>query len=223
MKASRIVFGAALLAAGSTEAQLANPPGAVLEAEAEAGRFGPLAKGFKRISPLYGGNDTANPNDRVFLGFRTDPRLELGYAFNDYLSLEAGYSHLRDKGFHKIEPGALESAATAGALGARSHTTYLAAKVTVPVSERLSAYAKFGIAHSEVTNDGLLLPERVRPRTASEFAGESGTGPYSAVGATYKLNKRTTLTGEARHNGSASKFGNATNASGLRGSVGIGF
>lgn len=225
MKANSIVFGAALLAAASAQAQLAPAPEAEPKPalEAEAGRFGPLAAGFKRYSPLYGGNEAANPNDHVFKGFRTDPRLVLGIALNEYLSLEAGYSHLRDKGFHKIEPGAMESAAAAGALGALSHTTYLAARVTLPISERLSAYGKLGIAHSQVTNDGLLPPQRVRPVTPSAFKGESGPGAYGAVGANYRLDKRTTITGEARFNGSAAKFGNASNASGLRGSVGIGF
>lgn len=222
MNARRMVFTAALLAAGSVQAQLVNAPASNLSVE-PGGRFGPLAAGFKRYTPVYGGNETANPNDRVFTGFRTDPRLVLGYAFNDYLSLETGYSHLRDEGFHKIEPGPVESAVAAGALGAKSFTTHVAAKVTVPVSDRLSAYGKLGIAHSQVRNDNLLPPERVRPLTPGIFAGESGTGAYGAVGAKYKLDKRTTISGEARLNGSAAKFGNATNASAVKGSVGIGF
>ena len=224
MKANSIVFGAVIVAAGGAQAQLskdaAAAPAPVLEAD--AGRFGPLAAGFKRYSPLYGGNETANPNDRVFQGFRTDPRLVIGYAFNDYLSLEGGYSHLRDKGFHKIEPSALESAVGAGALGVRSHTTNVAARVTVPLSERMSAYAKFGIAYSEVKNDALLAPEQVRSPTG-EFVGASDTGAYGAVGATYKLGDKATLNGEAQLNSSAAKFGKATNASGLKGSLRIGF
>lgn len=220
MKANSMVFGAVLLAATGAQAQLTEAPSAPV-LDTAAGRFGPLAAGFKRYSPLYGGNRTANPNDRVFPGFRTDPRLVLGYALNDYLSVETGYSHLADKGFHKAEPGLAEAAA--GALGARSNATYIAAKVTMPVSERLNAYGKFGIAHSVVKNDGLLPPQRVRPRTPGEFVGESGTGPYTAVGAEYKLGGRASVSGEAVLNGSASKFGKATNASGVKASVGIGF
>jgi opacity protein-like surface antigen len=222
MKANSMVFGALLLAGAGARAQLAEAPAAPV-LETEAGRFGPLAAGFKRYSPLYGGNETANPNDRVFQGFRTDPRLVLGYALNDYLSVETGYSHLADKGFHKIEPGPVESAVAAGALGARSNTTYVAARVTLPVTERLSAYGKFGVAHSVVKNDGLLAPQRVRSRTSGEFLGESGTGPYTAVGAEYKLGGRAKLSGEAVLNGSAGKFGKASNASGIKASVGVGF
>jgi opacity protein-like surface antigen len=224
-----IVLAATLLAAAGAQAQLVDAPSSRLSAEPD-GRFGPLAAGFKRYSPLYGGNESANPNDRLFPGFRTDPNLVLGYAFNQYLSVETGYSHLRDKGFHKIDTfdpreAAAESAVAAGALGVKSHTTYIAARLTVPVSERLSAYGKFGIAHSKVENDGFISPAMAQAAAEgkSPVAGETGSGPYAAVGAKYKLNDRATLKGEYRMNGSASKFGSASNASGLKGSVGIGF
>lgn len=224
-----IVLGAALLAAAGAQAQLVEAPSAWLSAE-PGGRFGPLAAGFKRYSPLYGGNESANPNDRLFPGFRTDPNLVLGYAFNQYLSVETGYSHLRDRGFHKIDTfdpkeAAAESAVAAGALGVRSHTSYLAAKLTIPVNDRLSAYGKFGIAHSKVENDGLITQKMAQAAAEGRTpaAGETATGPYAAVGAKYKLNERATLSGEYRMNGSANAFGNASNASGLKGSVGIGF
>ncbi|MGH8855004.1 MAG: outer membrane beta-barrel protein [Telluria sp.] len=215
MKAAITLFSFALFAAGAAQAQLVETPSTRLEAET-GGRFGPLAAGFKRYSPLYGGNETANPNDRQFHGFRTDPRLVIGVAFNDYLALETGYSHLRDEGFHKIDGGAVESAVAAGALGVKSHTTYVAAKLTVPVNERLSAYGKLGIAHSEAKNDGFL------PRHHPLF-GTSGRGAYGAVGAKYKLNDKATLSGEVVKNGSATNFGRASNASGVKGSIGLGF
>jgi opacity protein-like surface antigen len=224
-----IVLAAALLAAGSAQAQLVETASSRLSAE-PGGRFGPLAAGFKRYSPLYGGNETANPNDRLFPGFHTDPNLVLGYAFNQYLALETGYSHLRDQGFHKANPfdqreNAVDAAVAAGALGATSNTTYIAARITVPVNERLSAYGKFGIAHSKVEKDGFISPAMAQAAAEgkSPVAGETGTGPFGAVGARYKVNDRTTLKGEYRVNGSASKFGSASNASGLKGSVGIGF
>lgn len=224
-----LLLAAALLAAGSAQAQLVDAPSSRLSAE-PGGRFGPLAAGFKRYSPLYGGNETANPSDRLFPGFRTDPNLVLGYAFNQYLSVETGYSHLRDQGFHKSNPfdpreNAVDAAVAAGALGATSNTTYVAARLTLPVSERLSAYGKFGIAHSKVENDGFISPNMARAAAEGKTprAGETATGPYAAVGAKYKLNDRATLKGEYRVNGSANAFGNASNASGLKGSVGIGF
>lgn len=229
MKATGIVLAVSLLVVGSAEAQLADTPAPRLEAE-PAGPVGPLAQGFKRYRPVYGGNETANPNDRQFTGFRTDPRLVLGYAFNRYLAIETGFSYLQDKGFHKIDTfhprdAAMEAALAAGDIAARSHTTYVAARITVPVSDRLTAYGKFGIAQSEVkASDNLVTPERVRSHIAGQgYGGESATGAYGAVGARYKLNDRATLKGEARLNGSASKFGSAANASGVHGSVGIGF
>lgn len=222
MNAKGIVFAAALLLIGSAQAQLADAPAPRLEAE-PGGRFGPLAAGFKRYEPVYGGNETANPNDRQFQGFRTDPRLVIGYAFNTYLAVETGYSHLRDEGFHKIDPGPAESAVAAGALGAKSHTTYVAAKLTLPVTDRLTAYGKLGLAQSTVTNDGFVTEKQAKRRqSGGVFAGETSTGAYGALGAKYKLNDRATLSGEVRTNGSADKF-RVSNGSAVQGSVGFGF
>lgn len=222
MNAKGIVFAATLLLIGSARAQLAEAPSPRLQAE-PGGRFGPLAAGFKRYEPVYGGNETANPNDRQFQGFRTDPRLVIGYAFNRYLAVETGYSHLRDEGFHKIDPGPMESAVGAGALGAKSHTTYVAAKLTLPVTERLTAYGKLGVAQSTVTNDGFVTEQQAKRRlNGGAFAGETSTGGYGALGAKYKLNDRATLSGEVRKNGSADKF-RASNGSAVQGSVGFGF
>lgn len=228
MNAKSILFAAILLAAGGARAQLAEAPSSRLEAEAGT-RFGPLAEGFKRYSPVYGGNETANPNDKLFQGFRTDPRLVLGVKLNKYLSVETGYSFLEDKGFHRIDTfgsGPAEAALAAGDLFAKSHTTYAAAKLSIPVTERLSAYGKVGVAHSVVKNDGFMSPQRAQAIAAGRSADvgkETGSGPYGAIGARYKLNDRTTISGEVRSNGSATPFGRASNASGVKGSVGIGF
>jgi hypothetical protein len=233
MNAARTVLLTLLLAMSGAQAQLVDQP-ATLSSDT-AGRYGPLAEGFKRYTPFYGRNETANPNDKLFPGFRTDPRLVFGFALNDYLAIEGGYAHLRDEGFHKIDTfdarrRAVESAVSAGALGAVSNTTYLAAKVTVPVTERLSAYGKLGVSQSTVTNDNFATKGRAQAahearyggKAAGPFGEETSTGAYGAVGAKYQLNKRTTLSGEYTVNGSADKFKNS-NASGLKGSVGIGF
>ncbi|MGI4721401.1 MAG: outer membrane beta-barrel protein [Janthinobacterium lividum] len=227
MHVNRLVLAAALLAPAAQAQQVQqsreddSAPAQAPRLSAEApGRFGPLAEGFKRYQPLYGGNETANPNDRQFTGFRTDPRLVLGYAFNDNFAIETGYAFLRDEGFHKIEPGPVEQALAAGDLRAKSHTVHVAARLTVPLGDRLSAYGKLGVAHSVVKDDGLL------PRSATvrgEPLGSTGKGAYGAIGAKYKVNDRTTLSGEVRSNGSANKFGPASNAGGVKGSLGIGF
>lgn len=232
MNAKGFVFAAVLLAIGSAQAQLADLPPPRLAAE-PAGRFGPLAAGFKRYSPLYGGNEAANPNDRLFKaqGFRTDPRLVLGYAFNEYLAVETGYSHLRDQGFHKANlydprEAAIDAAVGAGVLGAKSYTTYLAAKITVPVNDRLTAYGKLGVAQSVVTKDGFVTPEMAQAHAdgkSTGFGSQTGTGAYGALGAKYKLNDKATLKGEVIMNGSADKFRSNSNATGVRGSVGFGF
>lgn len=216
MHAKGILLAAALLAGGAQAQALdASAPAPRLSAE-PGGTYGPLAKGFKRYQPMYGGNDTANPNDRLFPGFRTDPRLVIGYAFTPYLALEGGYAHLHDAGFHKFDPyDPAEAAVSAGALGMKDHTTYVAGKLTLPVTDRLTAYGKLGVSRSTIKGSGFSQPELEADRTSS--------GLFGAVGASYKLNDRATLKGEVRSNGSADKFGGASNASGVRGSVGFGF
>lgn len=216
-----IVFAAGLFAIGAQAQLLESDPVEAPRLSVDAnGHFGPLAEGFKRYEPLYGGNETANPNDRQFSGFSTDPRLVLGYAFTKNFAIEAGYSHLHDRGFHKIEPDAVDQALAAGALGVRSHSTHVAARLTVPLSERLSAYGKLGIAHSQLKRDGLPPPGAT---VGGEPIRTAGKGAYGAIGAQFRVNERTTIKAEARSNGSASKLDGVSNASGLRGSVGIGF
>ena len=233
MKATGFALVAVLVAMGSAQAQSIDAPSSNLSAQ-PGGRYGPLAEGFKRYRSVYGGNEAANPNDRLFKaqGFRTDPRLVIGYAFNQYLALEAGYSHLDDRGFHKPNPFnaremAIDEAVGAGVLGARSYTTHLAAKITVPVNERLTAYGKLGVAQSVVKNDGFVTPNMAEAhaggKPATAFGSEAGTGAYGALGAKYKLGDKATLKGEVIMNGSADKFRSNSNASGVRGSVGFGF
>lgn len=221
MHVKALVFATGLFAIGAQAQQIESQPTKAPRLSADAnGRYGPLAEGFRRYGPLYGGNETANPNDRQFSGFSTDPRLVLGYAFTKNFAIETGYSHLHDRGFHKIEPDAVDQALAAGALGARSHTTYVAARLTVPLSERLSAYGKFGVAHSQLKRDSLPPPGAT---VGGDPLATAGKGAYGAIGAQFRVNDRTTIKAEARRNGSASKFDSVSNASSLRGSVGIGF
>jgi len=211
-----------LLAAAGAQAQLIEPSAPRLAAEATA-RYGPLADGFQRYQPLYGRNETANPNDRSFSGFRTDPRLLLGYSINRYVAIETGYAHLVDEGFHKIEPGPVDDAVSAGALGVKSFTGHVGAKITLPLNERLNAYGKFGVARSLLRKDDALLAQGVVPTIGGNDRETMRSGSFGALGAEYQLNDKATLKGEVRMNGSADKIGPPSNATGLRGSMGIGF
>jgi len=217
-----IVAAISLLAAAGAQAQLIEPSAPRLAAEATT-RYGPLADGFQRYQPLYGRNETANPNDRQFSGFRTDPRLLLGYSVNRYFAIETGYAHLVEEGFHKIEPGPVEDAVSAGALGVKSFTGHVGAKLTLPLNERLNAYGKLGVARTVLGKDDPLLAQGAVPTIGGKDRETGRNGGFGALGAEYKLNEKATIKGEVRKNRSADKLGAPSNATGLRGSVGIGF
>ncbi|MET0980980.1 MAG: outer membrane beta-barrel protein [Telluria sp.] len=164
-------------------------------------------QGFQPFPRTYGGNEAANPGDKLHKGFRTDPRLVGGIELAPGLSLEAGYVNGFDRGFHGIDEGRPEE--VSGALGNHGHSIHVAGKVSAPLGERLSAYGKLGVAHSARKAYG-------RPAT--------DTGLYTGVGAQYKLDENAGIEAEVgRHGNAARKWSNVTNADAVKARVKIGF
>lgn len=178
---------------------------------AEQPKFGKLPTLFEKAShvrPLiYGANVAENPNDQLFKGtFKTDPRLLLGIEISPRWSVEAGYANLFDRGFHRIDER--DARDTEGALGINGFSSHAAVKYTLPVTDRLSAYGKLGIAYSETAG-------------SKDKAGE--TGLYTGVGARLKVNDRMTIGGEYGNHGGSVKSWGSGNSSGLKADVGISF
>lgn len=166
----------------------------------------PDSQSFPRV---YGGNLSANPNDRLFGGlFKTDPRLLMGVAMTPALAFEAGYVNLLDQGFRPVNERDPED--TTGAIGLRGFNLHVAAKVTQPLSERLSAYGKLGVAHSQ-NRRGVVRGV--------------DTGLYTGVGARYQVSERVTLDGSFENHGhAAERFDNATNSSSrVKANLSLGF
>jgi opacity protein-like surface antigen len=163
-------------------------------------------KGLERRAYVYGKNLAENSNDRLFNGvFKTDPKLILGVEISPNWALEAGYVPLIDRGFHKVDER--DTGDTAGALGANGSSTHAAVKYSLPLSDRLSAYGKVGVGHSDVRSGG----------------GASQTGIYTGAGAKLKVNERTTVGGEyGSHGGGLKSFGNS-NSNSIKADVGIRF
>lgn len=155
----------------------------------------PRGETFPRI---YGGNLSANPNDRLFAGmFKTDPRLLMGIEVAPRLSFEAGYVNIIDQGFRPVNERDPED--TSGAIGLRGFNLHAAAKVTQPLGERVTAYGKLGVAHSQ------------NRRGAHRGVD---TGLYTGVGARYQVSERVTVDGAVENHGHAARrFQNATNSS----------
>jgi opacity protein-like surface antigen len=208
MKAFCIALGTAFLAAGSVQAQLLEQASR-RGLQTEPAQKSPLADSFKPYPRTYGGNEGASPNEKYLPGFKTDPKLVGGFELTPNLAIEAGYLSLRDRGFHKMDDDPRD---VPGALGTRSFSTYLAGKLTVPVNEQLTAFAKAGVAYSVRKRD--VLPDSAYTST--------DLGPFVGVGAQYKMNKNTTVSGELGKVGNTAKWG-GSNASGLGAKLKLGF
>ena len=199
-----------MLAACAAQAQellpIQTPAGpAVLKAD-ELHEPDPFAGTRASASRVYGADVAAQPNDHVFKGFRRDPRLIVGVKVAPHVALEAGYVNLPDRGLYRDEQGRAEGASQG--LGEKGSSNHLAVKLSTPEDERLSAYAKAGIAYSEVKRG---------------INAGSETGLYTGAGARLKLDKSTSVNAEfSRHGDAAKKLGSVIK-DGIKGSMQMGF
>lgn len=214
------------LAACAVQAQellpIQTPAGpAVLKAD-ELHEPDPFAGTRTSASRVYGADVAAQPNDHVFKGFRRDPRLIGGVKVAPHVAIEAGYVNLPDRGLYRDEQGRAEGASQG--LGEKGSSNHLAVKVSTPEDERLSAYAKAGIAYS-VIKGGINAGSDMG---AFNGAGQrlnagSDTGLYTGAGAKLKLDKSTSVNAEfSRHGDAAKKLGSVIK-DGIKGNMQMGF
>ena len=214
MRPPVLAFAAVAFAGAPVQAQPVElaAPGAPVELADTRPRSvfsAPRDPGVQTFPRVYGGNMNANPNDRQFGGlFKTDPRLLMGVAVAPALAFEAGYVNLIDQGFRPVNERDPED--TTGAIGLHGFNLYVAAKVTQPLGERLSAYGKLGVAHSQ-------------NRRGERKGVDSGL--YNGVGARYKVSERLTVDGSFENYGhAAERFNDATNSSSrVKANLNLGF
>jgi hypothetical protein len=205
-----LLTAAALFAASGAHAQLVDPapPSRQAQPSLEARAFAKIPAPYERA---YLRDEGEHPFTKLFDGYRTDPRLVGGINLNRYLALEAGYRERKDRGFHAIDPH--DPLDTVGALGVRGFHSYLAAKATLPVTDRLSAHGALGVAYSE--------------RRGTDAVGKNGNvdvGAYTRLGAQYRLNEKAAVNVESQNFGnSAQKWGKDTNGSGVNAKLKLGF
>lgn len=209
MKARAFVLTFGWLAAAAAQAQLLPDPAPRQPAQLERSKTAqpdPFAGSHQPYPRVYGADVAAQPNDHVFTGMRRDPRLIAGVEVAPNVAIEGGYVNLPDKGLHKVEPGLPADAAIP--LGEKGSSNHLAAKYSLPASERLTAYGKAGIAYTE--------------KKMERGVAGSDTGLYTGAGASYKVDKRTTVSGDfVRHGDAAKKFDRVQD--GLKGNLKLGF
>jgi len=214
------------LAACAVQAQellpIQTPAGpAVLKAD-ELHEPDPFAGTRTSASRVYGADVAAQPNDHVFKGFRRDPRLIVGVKVAPHVAIEAGYVNLPDRGLYRDEQGRAEGASQG--LGEKGSSNHLAVKVSTPEDARLSAYAKAGIAYSEIKRSINAGPDTwVHNGAGPEIDSGSDTGLYTGAGAKLKLDKSTSVNAEfSRHGDTAAKLGRVIR-DGIKGNMLMGF
>lgn len=195
-----------ILVAGSAQAQLLKLPPSEFQAQT-------LTLSRTQPFPLpYINNETPVLQDNPLRTYRSDPKLVAGFDLNRNFGFEAGFSNLFSRGFHYVDVDA-HPEEREGVLGNHGFTSYLAAKLTVPIGERLSTYGKVGIAYSErETRDAAARPVK-----------DADAGPYANVGARYKLTDKATLSGEYQRAGDTKKWGGDSNANGVGAKLHLGF
>lgn len=226
MTPHRLAYAAAMLAATCAQAQVVEQPlrnGKPYSTPMRATTQESFDKAFQPYPHSYGGNEAAHPNDRLFSAlFKRDPRLVGGYQLTRNLAVEGTYVRLLDRGFHLVDP--FEPEEVPNVLDFNNFSGSLAVKYSLPLSDKLSAYGKAGLSHSVMT------PRRNAVALDTEF-GESekvrrkevDTGVFVGVGAQYKVNDRTTLDVQQGTYGNTARWGSATNASGVRANLKVGF
>lgn len=210
MKFAHLLLAAAGCAAVGAQAQSLDPSASPqLQGK-------PLDQAFdKSFQPFPRGaihDDAPQLDKRVFPNYHADRQITAGYELVPNLSIETGYTGLNREGAHPIDAG--DAGGLAGAGNSKGFSTHVAAKVTAPLTDRLSAYGKLGIAHSERTSRDKLVTEST----------QTDTGAYVGAGTEYKLNNKATLSGQyERYGNSDNKFGGDTNAGGVSARLNVGF
>jgi len=128
---------------------------------------------------------------------KTGAKLFGGYDFTQNLGIEAGYTRFGDVN-NTYYPGDPRQFRTS----TRGKNSYLAAKYTVPIGERFSAYGKLGMSHTVRKYQEIGYRDGYR---------ESENGVYAGLGAKYKLNQNVSLNVEYEKNGSHKTFGPSAN------------
>jgi len=120
-----------------------------------------------------------------------------GYEFTPNWAVEVGHTDFRSADIY-LTQGALN---TSGVVDGRS--TYVAAKFSSPLTEKLVGYAKLGMSHdvNELSNINASLNRR-----------DSDNNAYGALGVQYNINQDVAVIAEYERFGGTRDFGVRPNA-----------
>ena len=143
----------------------------------------------------YVGVGVASTSNRDTDSRHADAKIFGGVDFTDNLGVEAGYVNFSSRDRHYSEaytgiPGGVTTTT-------KGYGAYVAAKYTVPITDRFSAYGKLGLAHSQ----------RKWNNDIGYSATDNDNDVYAGVGAQYKLNDTLSLVGEYENFGKRKDIG----------------
>jgi OOP family OmpA-OmpF porin len=136
----------------------------------------------KAYSPRpYVGIAVSGADNQATDNWRASPKIFGGYDIDQNWGVELGYTH---HGSEDYDTRGNNGVPVRGQV--KGSSSYVAAKYTVPVNERVSAYAKLGAAHSVRKNE---------VNGVGSF-NERDTGVYGGLGVQYALNQNVSVVGE---------------------------
>jgi OOP family OmpA-OmpF porin len=178
MKKLIVAIAATIAAAGAAQAQTN-----VMDANAYSPR-------------PYVGIAVSGAKNQATDNWRASPKVFGGYDITQNWGVEAGYTHHGSEDYNTTRNVTPVRATVKGS------DSYVAAKYTVPVNERVSAYGKLGASYSERKND-LSGVGRFTDRD---------TGVYGSVGVQYALNQNVSVVGEYERYGKDKPTGSKADA-----------
>jgi len=138
----------------------------------------------------YVGASAVSAKNTTVDAHKADGKLFGGYNLTDKLGIEAGWTNHHETDFARGNVrGSTEG-----------YGTYVAAKYTMPVNEKVSAYGKVGISHNE---------RKLNTNVAS--FKDTDTSGYGGVGVEYKLNQNASLVAEYERYGKTKDYGARAN------------
>lgn len=125
-------------------------------------------------------------------GWKASGKVFAGYEFNQNWGAEIGYTDFRKSDATFTQNGVNGRAESDG------HSTYLAAKYSVPINDQFSAYGKLGAAYNKDT---------LSSATPGLTYDDKRTTAYGGLGVQYKLNEKVAFVAEYERYGDKKNFG----------------
>ena len=140
--------------------------------------------------------DVAGTTNTNSDGWKASGKVFAGYEINQNWGAEVGYTDFRKSHANYTANG------VAGRAEAKGHSSYLAAKASIPVNEQISAYAKLGVSYNEA---------KLSSTTPGLSYDDGKASGYGALGVSYKINPQVAVVAEYERYGDRNNFGASPN------------